>query len=574
MKNKLLIAIAFLSSAVGFTACEKEFLQLPLSNTTTVDSIFSTTQKAQGAWVNAYRSLVPQGLPYANWWNALIQANISGELTYGYAWTPSNEIIKNGLTATGPAEDYEGFGANFPPIRKAWLVVENIDKVKDMSTEDKAKIKGEMKALVAYRYVQMLVMYGGVPIVARSYEPAEDLAVPRSSVKQTLDSIVSWCDQAIAVLPSKQPDNWTGRMTKSAAMAIKSKALLYAARPLFNSATPYLDFGANNNLICLGNVDANRWQTAATAADALINEAEGAAGLEIINTGSPLDDYGTATSTPGNKEVILAYKFINTAGGTDNWQELPMNAFYNPRYFWQAQCNVLTTGFLENYYKQDGTSQVWPVAGTSTPFNDYTTRMNQMEMRFKASFMPYEMNAWNNPNDANWVNANVPVGNAFGCARTVKFYYKAGTRRWFEFPVFRLAAAYLSAAEAYNESGNATQALVRLNKIHQRAGLPAVTVTDQAQLRAIIQREWAVEFFDENYRLHDVKHWKLPNINSILGGSCRAFIFNNNTGVKTTANTNYTDGSAYQVFWASRMYLNPIPQTEVNKGILIQNPGY
>jgi hypothetical protein len=389
-----------------------------------------------------------------------------------------------------------------------------------------------------------------------------------------LDSIVSWCDQAIDVLPSKQPDNWTGRMTKSAAMAIKSKALLYAARPLFNSATPYMDFGANNSLICLGSYDQARWQQAATAADALITEAEGGGGLSIINTGNPLDDYGTAVSTPGNKEVILAYKFINTAGGTDNWQELPINAFYNPRYFWQAQCNVLTTAFLENYYKQDGSNQAWPVSGNTSPFSDYTTRMNEMEFRFRASFMPYEMNAWNNPNDANWINANVPVGNPFGCARTVKFYSKAGTRRWFEFPVFRLAAAYLSAAEAYNEMGNATQALAKLNKIHQRAGLPAVTVTNQAQLRSIIQREWAVEFFDENYRLHDIKHWKLPNIGSLLGGTCRAFVFNNNTGVKATGNTNYTDGAAYQVFWASKMYLNPIPQSEINKGILVQNPGY
>jgi hypothetical protein len=549
---------------------------MPLSNTTTVDSVFSTAIKAQGAIANAYRTGLPQGLPYRNDWNALIQANVSGELSYGQAWTPSNEILKNGLTATGTTEDMAGFAANFPPIRQAYQVKENIDKVKDMTAAEKAVVKGEMLALIAYRYEQMLIMYGGVPIVTRSFQPTDDLSIPRSSVKEVLDSIVSWCDQAINVLPSAWPETFRGRMTKSAAMAIKSKALLYAARPLFNSATPYLGFGANNNLISFGNYDVNRWQVAAAAAEALITEAETNGGAFIINTGSPLDDYGTATSVPSNPEVLLAYKYINTyTGGGDGWSETPFNAFYNPRYHWQATANVLTTNFAENYYKQDGSEQDWPQVDETRPFTDYTTRMNEMEGRFKASFMPYQMNAWNNPGDANWNNTNVGNGPGYGVSRSVKFYYKAGNRRWFEFPIFRLAAAYLSAAEAHNEAGSAAQALLRLNKIRNRAGLPDITETDQAKLRTIIQREWAVEFFNENYRLHDVKHWKLANIgNGILGGSIRAFAYNNNTGVKSTGNTNYADRVVYPAFWAARMYLNPFPQNEINKGILVQNPGY
>lgn len=576
MKYKLLPFLILTGCLIGFNACEKDFLQMPLSNSTTVDSVFSTAIKAQGAVANAYRTSLVQGLPGWNDWNALIQANVSGELSYGQPWTPSNDIVKNGLTATGTIEDQAGFNANFPPIRQAYEVKENIDKVKDMSAADKAAVKAEMQALIAYRYEQMMIMYGGVPIVSKSYLPTEDLAVPRSSVQKVLDSIVSWCDQAAANLPSVRPDIEKGRMTKAAVLAIKSKALLYAARPLFNSATPYLDFGENNNLISLVGYDANRWNTAAVAAEAVITEAETRGSAFIINTGSPLDDYGTATSTPNNAEVLLAFKFVNTyGGGGDNWSELPMNAFYNPRYYWQSQPNNLISNFITNYYQQDGTDQSWPAIGEVRPFSDFTTRMNQMEARFKASFMPYQMDAWNNPGDANWSNTNVGTGNPWGDSRTIKFYYKAGTRKWFEFPIFRLAAAYLSAAEAYNEMGQPSKSLDRLNKIRVRAGLPQVTETDQAKLRAIIQREWAVEFFDENYRLHDVKHWKLQNIaNGILGGSVRGFTYNNNTGVKSTGNVNYTDQAQYLAFWAPRMYLNPFPQSEVNKGIIVQNPGY
>lgn len=573
MRNKSLIAI--LGLAISFSACKKDFLQMPLSNTTIADSVFSTSIKAQGAIAGAYRNILIQGLPASYDWNAMIQANLSGELSYGQDWTIARDIIINGLSASGPNEDMAGFGGNFPPIRQAYLVKENIDKVTDMSANDKAIVKAEMQALIAYRYEQMMIIYGGVPIVNKSFLPVEDLTVTRNSLQEVLDSIVSWCDQSVAVLPSAWPDTWKGRMTKSAALAIKSKALMYAARPLFNTATPYLDFGENNNLICLGSYDANRWNAAVAAAEAVITEAETNGGASIINTGNPLDDYGTATSVPGNPEVLLAYKFENTySGAGDNWSELPMNAFYNPR-FWQATANVLTTNHLENYYKADGSDQTWPGIGTVAPFSDYTAKMDQMEARFKASFMPYEMDAWNNPGDVNWRNTSIGNGPGYGAARSVKFYYKAGGRSWFEFPIFRLAAAYLSAAEAYNEMGQATQALNKLNKIHLRAGLPAVTETDQARLRLIIQREWAVEFFNENYRLHDVKHWMLPNIgNGILGGSIRGFGYNNNTSVKSTGNTDYTDKEAYKAFWAPRMYLNPFPQTEINKGIIVQNPGY
>jgi hypothetical protein len=232
---------------------------------------------------------------------------------------------------------------------------------------------------------------------------------------------------------------------------------------------------------------------------------------------------------------------------------------------------------LENYYKKDGTDQTWPASGVMTAFSDYTARMNEMEPRFQADFFPFQAAySPNNPGDGNWSNTAIGFGYSNGAARSVKFYYKAGSRKWFEFPLFRLASAYLSAAEAYNEmGGHVADALLKLNKIHQRAGLPAITETDQIRLRGIIQREWAIEFHDENYRLHDIKHWKLPNIgNGIIGGPIRGFGYNNNATVLAAGNTNYTTRVVYQGFWAPKQYLNPFPQDEMNKGYLIQNPGY
>src|SRR5581483_4923534 len=123
------------------TACEKDFLQMPITNATTIDSIFTTTVKAQGAIANAYKKCLSQGLPYSNVWNAMIQENLSGGMNYGFAWTLSKDMVLNGLSASGNSEDMDGYGGNFPPIRQAYLVKENIDKVTDMSAGDKAIVK-------------------------------------------------------------------------------------------------------------------------------------------------------------------------------------------------------------------------------------------------------------------------------------------------------------------------------------------------------------------------------------------------------------------------------------------------
>ena len=112
------------------------------------------------------------------------------------------------------------------------------------------------------------------------------------------------------------------------------------------------------------------------------------------------------------------------------------------------------------------------------------------------------------------------LGTDKGCAAPTKFYYNAGSRVWFEFPLFRMAEIYLNLAEAYNEYGNPTKALENLNMVHNRAGLPAVTETDRDALREIIHRERAVEFYRENLRYYDVKHWKDENIRGSSAATC------------------------------------------------------
>ena len=322
----------------------------------------------------------------------------------------------------------------------------------------------------------------------------------------------------------------------------------------------------------------------------------GAQNYELINTGelgpdlpnpNALDDYGMATSTPNNREVLLAYR--NQVGDT-------YSRYYNGSYTvarWLHSNTGLLTNFLENYTKADGTEQSWAGVGAANarPFSDYLTRMAEMEPRFLADLMPHATYAKNNEGDANWEYKSQKAGSAFGpgmnlapsgrgkgAAVTTKFYYKAGSRKWFDFPIFRMAEFYLALAEAYNETGNAAKALENLNKVHTRAGLPKITATGQVTLRAAIQREWAREFFMENKRFFDVRHWKLENLaNGILGGPMREIQATRTSGGNVLLPTTYIvyyNSVVFNTYWHDKMFLLPIPQAEVDKGVVIQNPGY
>ncbi|TAN01664.1 MAG: RagB/SusD family nutrient uptake outer membrane protein [Chitinophagaceae bacterium] len=580
----------------GMCSCEKEFLQKPsTTGTTTIQTVFSTTVNANNAIAAAYRASLIQGLPYSGLDHGTMNS-LAGELSWGYNWHETYKIVTNGENATSLMED--NYDANYSAIRQDYLVYENIGNVSDMDASTKSEVKGEMLGLIAYRYMGMFIRYGGVPIVTKSLSPSDNLKIPRASLQQTEDTIISLCNQAAALLPNSWPSQWKGRLTKGAALAIKARTLMFAARPLFNSSTPYISLGDRDSLICFMSNEPQRWQDAITACQAVIKWAN-ANGYEIINTGgggntpdkNAFVDYATATSTPDNPEVLLAYKWDDPQY---DWSYTVGYAkYFNISTYWNALGGDgydmdnygMETNFLSYYYTAQGTNQTWPGIGNSNalPATDYFQKMSNMEPRFLADNMPHSVNPLNNPGDQGWAAVNADRGvNQNGSAGkgdcvSVKYYYQAGSRVWFEFPLFRMPEFYLDLAEAYNEVGNIAQSLENLNIVHNRAGLPSITATNQDSLRKAIHREWRIEFYNENQGYFLVKHWKDPNIgNGEIGGPRREFQFTTNGGnPELPADLlTYYDQVVFNAYWSPKMFLDPFPQSEVNKGTIIQNPGY
>lgn len=562
------------------TACKK--LEKPLGQDVTEEVIFSSAVNAQSFLFQTYRVAIPFGFPYHSSNNTVhldrsIGAALSDEVEFSIGWSPVSEMNIAGFQPAASRLMNDNFAYNYEGIRRAFIVLENIDKVPDYSAWEKDQIKGECKALIALRYSYMFKHYGGIPLVKQRLTIEDDIKIPRSSVEETVNYIVQLCDEAAAVLPDTYPGPFTGRLTKGVALAIKAETLLFAASPLFNTNTPYASF-SNRELIAYASYDVNRWKLAADANKAVIDWALQNA-YQIIDTNNPFDDYGRATSEQDNPEILLAYKGqVNQNGFTRYY--LPNLGMFNAG-------NGITFNILPEFYKADGTDQTWPAPGDpKRPYSEYKQKMDQMEPRFRQMAWIWGQYPYANPGNPKfqWRFAGEDgqtSGNAT-VAKLMKFTYKyeGGNNANYapDWIVFRLAEFYLNYAEALNEfTANAPEAYTALNVIRDRAGLPLIlpgnpNYNTQASLREAIHRERAIELFAEDHRPFDVRRWRIAEQPGIIGGDFYGFRYTRNA-----AQTAYLDYEVYKFetrFWQNKMYLTPFPQVEVNKGYLIQNPGY
>jgi len=108
------------------------------------------------------------------------------------------------------------------------------ERVEDSSLPENelTPLRGAMHFMRAFYHFELLKYYGGVPIITQTFAITEEsFDLPRNSIEEVVDFIVSELDMAIPMLPDVTPPS---RANKAGAMAIKGRTLLYAASELFN----------------------------------------------------------------------------------------------------------------------------------------------------------------------------------------------------------------------------------------------------------------------------------------------------------------------------------------------------
>lgn len=133
------------------------------------------------------------------------------------------------------------WGSYYRFIGQAHLFLQELQNAKGVTDQEKTVWAAEAKFLIAYYHFEVLRFYGPCPIT----DSYIDMTTPnaeyhgRSHYDYVTDWIVDQLDEAATDLPVTLKENEWGRATFAIAKAVKAKALLYAASPLWNGKFPY-----------------------------------------------------------------------------------------------------------------------------------------------------------------------------------------------------------------------------------------------------------------------------------------------------------------------------------------------
>jgi hypothetical protein len=160
----------------------------------------------------------------------------------------------------------------FIGIRNCNTFIENIHLPPDLEEAERNLWIAEAKFLKAYFHFYLMHLYGPVPIIRENLpvdaSPSE-VRVYREPIDDVVNYIVELLDEAVKDLPLVMDMQFinAGRITKSIALALKAKALVWAASPLFNGNPDYVNFKDNRGvqLIPDGTPDLQKWERAAVA---------------------------------------------------------------------------------------------------------------------------------------------------------------------------------------------------------------------------------------------------------------------------------------------------------------------
>jgi hypothetical protein len=435
---------------------------------------------------------------------------------------------------------------NYLGIRKANLFLSKIDVV---PTTDllKTQFKAEARFLRAYFYFELVKRWGGVPLIGdKVYTIEDDINIPRNSLDECYAYIVSELDAIkTLLLPYAVSDGDWGRANLGAALALKSRVLLYAASPLSNPT---------NNI--------QKWALAAQAA----------ADVKALGYTLVTDWIANFNATKNTEFIFIKQNALNTSIEVNNG---PIG------YLQGVGLTSPSQNLVDAFLMLDGKAISDP-GSIYNPNNPYANR----DPRLTATVMHNGKNWLGRPVETFDGGQDKPGGNR---TQTRTGYYLRKFMGKFETStsyanqghhviLLRYAEILLNHAEALNESGGAVAEIVNnLVLIRRRAGIAAgsnnlyglsLTLTKD-QLRTIIQNERRIEFAFEEHRTWDLRRWKLAEVelNKPIKGVQIV-----KTG--TALSYNYVN-VVNAAFDASKMYWYPIPQAEMlANNRMVQNPGW
>lgn len=514
-------------------------------------------------------------------------------------------------------------------VRDCELLIDNINRVPDMTDTEKARYIAEAKIILACKYFDGIKHFGGLPIVDHAFKGEDQMEEGRSSLEKTVNFAVNLLDEAIAEpnLPWSLSDadlaTWAGRMTKGAAVALKAKLLCFVASPIFNSDTPYCTEAPQDAVSSLqvwyGNYDVKRWEAVVEACEQFFEmNAQNGNYYQLVQATEQTEEgyrsaYQKAYRARGNKEVIIE---VHDRVFMMDWDQCPSNV-------WHTGACAATLDWMEMFPWSDGRNYDGQKYYGQRPaevdiFVNRDPRLYESMVVQKRDYK-YQYYGADNPVQM-WVGGEFQVcQTTFACKPwgfpTYKYVLDFGDNTQggqgsiddepMQIAYLRLADLYLIYAEALAECGRNREAIEQVNIVRRRVGLGDIEVknpslnliSNKENLINEIMRERACELgFECENRFHDMnRRLLIDDFKKHLRGMNIYRLNDNNERVEQPWSKDsgepFPTKFEYEEFeiqganprfvwsdpgrWSNKWILAPLPPDEINKNYgLTQNPGW
>ena len=526
------------------------------------EDAFSEFSKVTAVLTAAYGCL-PSGFSSVD--GAMLDAATDDAI---YAWNVNNiHNFYNGVWSSKTAVDAQW--ANFyKGIRRCNNFLENADDrileeykwSGDTYQKMLAKWKYyryEARFLRAFFHFELAKRYGDIPIVDHTLTQEEADLMARDPFDEVMLWIAGECKDIAPNLPVsylKVPDQETGRATRGAALALRSRALLYLASPLHNPE------GSENYR--------QRWIDAAEAAHDLI---------EMNIYSNDLRPWSEVFNKwRSNPEVIFEKRMANSRSFEEENTSIGFEG---------GNSGNCPTQNLVDCYEMAATGKSIDEPGSgydeSAPYAGRDPRFAMTVLYDGVQYRGRSMQCYENGLDGLPKVGASPSGyylkKMLDENAVISGPNKTATEHCWV--LFRYTEILLNYAEAMNEAFGpddrdrfTLSATDAVNLVRRR---PDVKMPDfpsgmsKEEFREKIRNERRVELAFEGHRMWDIRRWKVGNLTKEIYGMD---IKRDNI----TGNVTYSVKKIADRLWEDKMYFYPIPQSEIyaTDNVLVQNPGW
>ena len=551
------------------TSCS-DFLDASNKSNVTAKQSFATKEGLNNLVNNAYQHL--QNVYAAPLFTSCFSA---GTDMYADARNKMNEALNTYETLTPENTDIKNLYTYLYSGIRAANSVSYYAQTAQVDEKTKGQLVGEARVLAAYEYYLLVNNFGGVPIM-KDFLTTADTGYPKSSAADVYAYIISELEDVISknVLQASTATKGGGRISQETAKAILAKTYLSAAWDLnkqeyFSKAAALADEVIAGRRLTTpfaklwkadGSGDDNEeflWDVEYDLATTNNTTSGGTewSGYYCNYLGGNEDNIKATTSSyVPTLYALHCFKKGDQRYDATFMKELPDinkgNAANTGYWTWYKNGESLVgkpvTRYYSAWYETDADFEAWKAIDPANRANTYRIPMDSQSKEAQ-NMDGRDMEYYDNQQ---LVYGSSPC-KKFDDSKTAKTEKNTCYR---DIHIITLPEMYLVAAEAYLKAGDNPKALARLNEVHQRAGLPALTGTITID---DILDENACENFGNESRWMDLRRTQT------LVDRCNKY-------------NHEIEGKAAQ--YIGKKLLRPIPQAAIDANdqltLADQNPGY